>query len=310
MGDLWRSQEMQLLSLIIQNDTAHDVISKMGELGLVDFRDVSLHPAPRAAPSSQTAPFAPLHPAKPSGAPKKLRKLLPQLCPRRPLTAPSPPPAAQRAAAVAHAHLRRRRAQVRRDEPAAPPHQGRARRGGRRARPHQAGGGRALGGAGGEGRRDERGDHGAPRDAGPAPPEPQRAGGAEARARARREALLRAARPRVPLREVGEGAADAGADDALRVWGVVGDVVDARRADGDGDAREPAGAREDRLPRHPRQRPLPVHDGGAAAPHRRGQGRDRRGARRAPLLSSPPCPSPILRLTPSSPPSRSRRTSS
>ena len=40
MGDLWRSQEMQLLSLIIQNDTAHDVISKMGELGLVDFRDV------------------------------------------------------------------------------------------------------------------------------------------------------------------------------------------------------------------------------------------------------------------------------
>ena len=49
MGDLWRSQEMQLLSLIIQNDTAHDVISKMGELGLVDFRDVSLHPAPRAA---------------------------------------------------------------------------------------------------------------------------------------------------------------------------------------------------------------------------------------------------------------------
>ena len=74
MGDLWRSQEMQLLSLIIQNDTAHDVISKMGELGLVDFRDVSLHPAPRAAPSPQTAPFAPLHPAKPSGAPKIARK--------------------------------------------------------------------------------------------------------------------------------------------------------------------------------------------------------------------------------------------
>ena len=57
MGDLWRSQEMQLLSLIIQNDTAHDVISKMGELGLVDFRDVScLHSAPRAAPSWALTP--------------------------------------------------------------------------------------------------------------------------------------------------------------------------------------------------------------------------------------------------------------
>ena len=227
--------------------------------------------------------------------------------PPRPL-----PPAAQRAAAVAHAHLRRRRAQVRRDEPAAPPHQGRARRGGRRARPHQAGGGRAARGVGGEGRRDERGDHGAPRDAGPAPPEPQRAGGAEARARARREALLRAARPRVPRREVGEGAADAGAHDALRVWGVVGDELDARRADGYGDAREPAGAREDRLPRHPRQRPLPVHDGGAAAPHRRGQGRDRRGARAlAPLRPRPPCPlPPSPHPPPFSPPSRSKRTSS
>ena len=72
MGDLWRSQEMQLLSLIIQNDTAHDVISKMGELGLVDFRDV--RSAPRAPPNPEFAPFAPLQPAKPSGAPKKLRE--------------------------------------------------------------------------------------------------------------------------------------------------------------------------------------------------------------------------------------------
>ena len=99
MGDLWRSQEMQLLSLIIQNDTAHDVISKMGELGLVDFRDV--RSAPRTPPSPEFAPFAPLHPTNPAGAPKKLRKCLPTSLflgrsPPRPL-----PPAAQRAAAVA-----------------------------------------------------------------------------------------------------------------------------------------------------------------------------------------------------------------
>ena len=154
---------------------------KDGRARLVDFRDVSLHPAPLAAPSPQTAPFAPF--ILPSHRePRKLREKLRHLALPAARSPPRPlPPAAQRAAAVAHAHLRRRRAQVRRDEPAAPPHQGRARRGGRRARPHHAGGGRAPGGARGEGRRDERGDHGPARRR-PAPPEPQRAGRAEARA--------------------------------------------------------------------------------------------------------------------------------
>ena len=69
MGDLWRSQEMQLLSLIIQNDTAHDVISKMGELGLVDFRDVSMQTTRAAATSPDITPFAPLHPADDDGSP-------------------------------------------------------------------------------------------------------------------------------------------------------------------------------------------------------------------------------------------------
>ena len=77
MGDLWRSQEMQLLSLIIQNDTAHDVISKMGELGLVDFRDVSLHPAPRAAPSSQTLRSRPFIPPSHREPRKNCAKILP-----------------------------------------------------------------------------------------------------------------------------------------------------------------------------------------------------------------------------------------
>ena len=40
MGDMWRSQKMQLIQLIVQNDAAHAVVHKLGELGIVEFRDV------------------------------------------------------------------------------------------------------------------------------------------------------------------------------------------------------------------------------------------------------------------------------
>ena len=40
MGEMWRSQEMQLIQMIVQNDAAHEVVEKLGELGIVEFRDV------------------------------------------------------------------------------------------------------------------------------------------------------------------------------------------------------------------------------------------------------------------------------
>ena len=40
MGDMWRSQKMQLVQMIVQNDAAHAVVSKLGDLGKLEFRDV------------------------------------------------------------------------------------------------------------------------------------------------------------------------------------------------------------------------------------------------------------------------------
>jgi hypothetical protein len=40
MGDLWRSQPMQLVQLFINLEAAHDTVDELGELGLVQFRDV------------------------------------------------------------------------------------------------------------------------------------------------------------------------------------------------------------------------------------------------------------------------------
>jgi len=40
MGDLWRSQSMQLVQLFINLEAAHDTVDELGELGLVQFRDV------------------------------------------------------------------------------------------------------------------------------------------------------------------------------------------------------------------------------------------------------------------------------
>lgn len=41
MGELWRSEEMQLIQLYIQIDAAHDTIDEFGKLGAIQFRDVS-----------------------------------------------------------------------------------------------------------------------------------------------------------------------------------------------------------------------------------------------------------------------------
>ncbi len=40
MGDLWRSEQMQLVQLFVQIDAARDTIDELGKLGLVQFRDV------------------------------------------------------------------------------------------------------------------------------------------------------------------------------------------------------------------------------------------------------------------------------
>ena len=42
MGSLFRSEEMTLCQLFLQSEAAYACISELGELGLVQFRDVSL----------------------------------------------------------------------------------------------------------------------------------------------------------------------------------------------------------------------------------------------------------------------------
>jgi len=41
MGDMWRSQKMQLVQMIVQNDAAHAVVNKLGSVGLLQFRDLN-----------------------------------------------------------------------------------------------------------------------------------------------------------------------------------------------------------------------------------------------------------------------------
>jgi len=43
MGDLWRSEEMQLIQLYIQIDAAHDTVDELGKLGCIQFRDLNPH---------------------------------------------------------------------------------------------------------------------------------------------------------------------------------------------------------------------------------------------------------------------------
>lgn len=40
MGELWRSEEMQLVQLFVQIDAAHDTVDELGKLDVIEFRDV------------------------------------------------------------------------------------------------------------------------------------------------------------------------------------------------------------------------------------------------------------------------------
>ena len=44
MGSLYRSEEMTLCQLFLQSESAYNCVSELGELGLVQFRDVSAFP--------------------------------------------------------------------------------------------------------------------------------------------------------------------------------------------------------------------------------------------------------------------------
>jgi len=53
MGDLWRSKKMSLVQLVVQNGAAHAVVSKLGELGMMQLRDVRAALASAPVHSSQ-----------------------------------------------------------------------------------------------------------------------------------------------------------------------------------------------------------------------------------------------------------------
>lgn len=42
MGELFRSEEMTLAQLFLQSEAAYCCVSELGELGMVQFRDVSI----------------------------------------------------------------------------------------------------------------------------------------------------------------------------------------------------------------------------------------------------------------------------
>ena len=47
MGSLYRSEEMTLCQLFLQAEAAYACVSELGELGLVQFRDVSIEYSPQ-----------------------------------------------------------------------------------------------------------------------------------------------------------------------------------------------------------------------------------------------------------------------
>lgn len=42
MGSLWRSEPMQLVQLFVQIEAAHATVEELGQLGLIQFRDVRI----------------------------------------------------------------------------------------------------------------------------------------------------------------------------------------------------------------------------------------------------------------------------
>lgn len=42
MGSLYRSEEMCLAQIFLQSEAAYSCVAELGELGLVQFRDVSI----------------------------------------------------------------------------------------------------------------------------------------------------------------------------------------------------------------------------------------------------------------------------
>lgn len=42
MGDLWRSEPMQLVQLFVQIEAARDTVDELGQLGVIEFRDVCI----------------------------------------------------------------------------------------------------------------------------------------------------------------------------------------------------------------------------------------------------------------------------
>lgn len=43
MGELFRSEEMTLVQLFVQIEAAHDTVDELGQLGLIQFRDVCIN---------------------------------------------------------------------------------------------------------------------------------------------------------------------------------------------------------------------------------------------------------------------------
>ena len=63
MGDLFRSEEMTLAQLFLQSEAAYCCVSELGEIGMVQFRDVS--PTALYRPAVVTATPQPFKKFKP-----------------------------------------------------------------------------------------------------------------------------------------------------------------------------------------------------------------------------------------------------
>lgn len=55
MGSMFRSEEVCLVQLFLQSGSAYNCVSELGELGLVEFRDVSNFNSEKSSGSYQSA---------------------------------------------------------------------------------------------------------------------------------------------------------------------------------------------------------------------------------------------------------------